>query len=533
MSLWKLGLARISNGEFDFLPPFDPNADDLEMSQLPFRIFHEGHHKAVFISEDEIQSKIDFTHWGEAINSNNLLQQFFMCMVKIGLPEKLPASRKSVFNVKNQTLRIAMLELVENGYAVRTGAAFQWTDKVATFMLENYLWTQDEIIKSRIDNHLISKSLERLISTAQNKLPHFSTPNISSYTAFGASIALLKHWDGMAWHDLVLEAPKVSFETAVGIAEGFLKKYQPTRDGQKDEWRLKTQKRLSNDEKRLVTSLAKIIHIWWEQCSLDKKNSNEKHASEPPGYVYHNHDSTFEHSGDILWRLDLAKAGWHTHGLFDISYDDYVAKYANPQDLKLPILFKPVRKHQIDEKISFHNFYPALSVFQVLRSFLALASDYGGRLCVDRYSPFSAPNSDLAQALDVLVEFGYAEKSGKNYVWRDKMSVPMISVYNWTEDDFNIDSVYQPLVGEVLSELEKMDKKLLPRFIADGYLGKHTDTVLGFAFGLLRHWSSGKWSQNLNAEPSMTMDTAIKIAREFLDKYKHNDDCLNHDWVRI
>jgi len=533
ISLWKLGLTEIRDKSRGILPPFDPNADGHEMSQLPFRLSHNGHYKAEFISEDEIETKIDFSCWGEAINSKILLQQFLLCMVKIGISEKLPASRKSSFSVKDQTLKIAMLELVTNGYAVRSGEAFQWTDKVAIFMLENYLWTQDEIIENRIDNNLISKSLKNLISTSQNKLPHFSTPNISSYTAFGASIALLKHWDGDMWLDDALEVPKISFETAFGTAEGFLKKFEPLRKHQTDGWRLKTLKSVTLDEKRLVKSLAKVIHIWWEQCSLDEKNNEEKSAFEPPGYVYHNHDSTFEKSGNILWILGLAKAGWHTHNLFDVSYDEYKEKYENPQNLSFPIVFKPVQKHQIDEKIVFHNFHPSLSVFKVLRSFLALASDYGGSLCVDRYAIFPAPNSDLAQALDVLVKFGYAEQSGSNYVWRDKMSVPMISGYNWTEEDFNADSVSQPLVAEVLSELEKMDKKLIPRFIADGYLGKHTDTVLGFTFGLLRHWSDGKWSKDLNTEPSMTMDTAIKIAREFLDKYKHNGDYLNHDWVNI
>ncbi len=533
ISLWKLGLAQISNGKSNFLPPFNPNADDQELSQLSSRIFHDGPHKAKFISEDEIESKIDFSHWGEVINSKILLQQFLLCMVKIGVTEKLPASRKSNFIVKDQTLRVAMLELVANGYAIPSGEAFQWTDKVATFMLENYLWTQDEIIRNRIDNNLISKSLKNLISTSRNKLPHFSTPNISSCTAFGASIALLKHWDGTTWQDDPLDEPKISFETAIGISSSFLKEYESWRYRGKDIWRIKTPQHLTDDEKRLVTSLAKVVHIWWEACSLKDPHPNEKHEQEPPGYVYHHHDSTFEHSGDILWKLGLANAGWHTHGLFDVSYDKYKDKYANPQDLSFPVVFKPVPKHEIDEKIVFHNFYPSLSIFKVLRSFLELASDFGGSLCLDRYSPFSAPNSDLAQALEVLVEFGYAERSELNYVWRDKISVAMISGYDWTEDDFNPDGVYRPLVEEVLSVLQTMDKKLIPRFIADGYLGKHTDTVLGFAFGLLRHWSGGKWSKDLNAEPSMTMDTAIKIAREFLDKYKHNDDYLNHNWVRV
>lgn len=533
ISFWKMGLAKITNGSLGYLGPYDTIKDDPDMDQWAFRISLEGHYQAEFTSMNDIEGLINFSNWGDAINTKTLLGQFLLCMVKIGINEKLPASRKTAFVVKDLNLEAAMVQLVENGFAVRQGEAFQWTDKIAVYMLRNYLWPQDEIIENRLDAQLISKSLKAYISTALNTLPHFSTSRISSFTAFGAAIALLEHWDGTVWHDDALESPEISFETAVGHAEAFLKSYKPSRENGRYGWTLKQDKFLTSSEKRLITSLAKVIHVWWARCSLDERNNNEKHGLEPPGYVYHNHDSTFESSGKILWQLGLAKAGWHTHGLFDISYDEYKAKFENPQDLSFPVVFKPVSKHKIDEKIVFHNFYPSLSILDTLRSFLNLASNYGGSLSIDRHSGFTAPDTNLAHALDTLVEFGYAERSGSDYVWTDKMSAPMMSSFNWTEDDFDEKSVDRRLAEEVVSKLEKMDLKIIPRFVPDGYLSKHTDTVLGFAFGLLRHWYGGKWAADPTDEPSLTMDSAIVIARKFLNKYKHNGDYLNHDWVRI
>ena len=137
-------------------------------------------------------------------------------MSQLGVTETIPVSRKFSFEIQDYILTSAMNELVEHGFAVHHGSQYQWTDKITVHMISKYLWTQDEVIETKVEPDFIANSMEKLVSIALNKIPYYSRGNISTYTSLGMSIALVEHWDGSIWHDNVLSSPAISFENAMG-----------------------------------------------------------------------------------------------------------------------------------------------------------------------------------------------------------------------------------------------------------------------------------------------------------------------------
>ncbi len=524
-TLWKLNLAKITNGGSGYCMDFHKYIGAPDMIQIPANISIDGFYCAELVSLNDIGSNINFINWGEHINSKTLIEQFVLCMSKLGVIETLPVSRKSGFEVQDYILTSAMDELVNHDFAIRQSNKYQWTDKISVHMISNYLWTQDEVIESKIDTDFIANSLDKIVSKALNKIPYFSRGNISTYTSLGMSIALLEHWDGKSWHDEVLSSPAISFENAMGISNAFLNLYCPSRDSNK--WSLKQHKKLSENEKKLVFTLVKFFHRTWERSMFQQGEELIR------GYAHHGCTGVFENSAYDLWVLGLAVAAWPTKNLYDVTYKQYKSYYENPQNLGALPCIKLVPKGQIDEHISFDDFYPSLSVYDIICSFLELASDYGGKLSVDRHSKFKAPSSDFEPVLKVFTDFGYAEKIGFEYKWTDKISIHMIKNYDWEEDDFNPSSVDSNFVNQTFSQIEDIGIGQIPREVPDGYLGRFTGNVLGLTFCILRNWSDINWSKEPLATPSMSMDNAIAIARKILEKYKHNDDCKNHRWLRV
>ena len=524
-TLWKLGLAKITNGKSGYLMDFHRCVEAPEMMQVASKISMEGVYQAQLNPSEDIDQEIDFSNWDKHMSFRTLIEQFVLCMRKLGVTETLPVSRKSSFEVQDDILKSAMSELASHGFAVEQGNKYKWTDKIAVHMISNYLWTQGEVIETKIDSEFVTASLEKLISKALIQIPYYSRGNISTYTTLGMSIALLEHWDGNVWHDDVLSSPVITFENAMGIAKDFLNRYSPSSDSHK--WSLKQHKKLSENEKNLVFALVRFFHRTWERSMFQQGEELIR------GYAHHGFTGVFEHSAYDLWVLGLAVAAWPTKNLFDVTYKQYKSYYENPQNLGTLPYIKLVPKNKIDEHISFEDFYPSLSVYDIICSFLELASDYGGRLSVDRHSRFKAPNSDFEPVLKVLTEFGYVEKIGFEYKWTDKISIHMIKNYDWEEKDFNPSSVDSDFVNQTFSQIEDIGIGQIPREVPDGYLGRFTGNVLGLTFCILRNWSDINWSKEPLSTPSMSMDNAIAIARKTLEKYKHNGDYRNHSWLKI
>lgn len=526
-SVWTLGLAKTAIGTSK---DFVTYSDYLETAQATKNARNNsinGNYNFDFMSLENVDASIDFSLWGQHLNFRTLLEHFFYCLVKLGLNEKLPSSRTAIFEVFSPVLKISMIELANHGFAIVKAGKFQWTDKVAIHMISNYLWTQDEVIESRIDSALANRSTENLISQALDNIPIFSRGNISTTTPLGMSIALLEHWNGEKWSEDVLRNPEISFETAMETAKIFLSSYHPSGRVPDRAWALKQHKTLSGDEKRLVTALVKVIHTWWDTVPEDNDDPALR------GYVFHDYASTFEHSADILWRLGLANAAWPRNNLLDISYENFKSYYANPQNLGFAPMFKPIQKDQIESSIRFGNFFPELSIYDMLCSFLELASDYGGTLCVDRHSRFSAPNQDYELALKALVEFGYAEQENSMYLWTDKIAAPMLENYFWTEDDFDAELVNSAFVNLTYSQMDRIGITKIPLEVQDGYLGRFTGNINGLAFCILRHWSNDGWTEEPLNTPSMSFDDAVAIAGAILEKHQHSEDHNAQCWVKL
>ena len=528
-TLWKLGLTRIKNGDSGYCMDFHKYVGAPEMIQIASKISMNGYYQAELVSTDAIDQAINFSNWDEHLNFQTLIEQFVLCMSQLGVTETIPVSRKFSFEIQDYILTSAMNELVEHGFAVHHGSQYQWTDKITVHMISKYLWTQDEVIETKVEPDFIANSMEKLVSIALNKIPYYSRGNISTYTSLGMSIALVEHWDGSIWHDNVLSSPAISFENAMGIAKGFLNIYSPSRSLQDIKWVEKEHKTLSENDKRLVFALVKILYRRWDLSILAQENNEEL----VQGYAHHGCTGVFESSAHTLWILRLAQAAWPNQNLYDITYERYEAFYKNPQNLGAIPCIKLVPKNNIDEFISFEDFYPNLSVIEVLKNFLELASDYGGKLPVARGKNFQAPDSELERTLSVLVERGYATKKGLDYTWTDKIAAAMISNFDWKEEDFEPSKVNSNVVKQTVAKILNLGISQIPRGFFDGYLGQDSNSTMGLTFGILQYWSGTNWSQDPLPNPLLSMDNALVVARDILKQYKHNEDYKNHHWVKV
>lgn len=524
-TLWKLNLAKIKIGNSEYCMDSRKYVEAPDMMQVASKISVNGIDEAELVPINDIASKISFVNWGEHLNLTTLIEQFVFCMSQLGVTETLPVSRKSSFKIQDGTLTSAMNELVDHGFAVKQGSAYQWTDKISVHMISNYLWAQDEVINAKVDPEFIANSLEKLKSQALNKIPSFSRGKISTCTSLGMSIALLEHWDGNSWHGDALSSPAISFENAMGIAKNFLNLYSLS--GDRPKWSLKQHRTLSKDDKKLVFSLAKMFYNTWERSMFQQDEELVR------GYFHRGFNNAFKSSAYDLWVLGLATAAWPAKSLYDITYERYKSYYENPQNLGFLPYIKLVPKSEINERIQYNDFYPNLSIFDIVCTFLELASEFGGGLSIDRHSRFKAPNSDLEPALKALTEYGYLKKMEFEYMWTDKISVHMIANYYWEEEDFDPSNIDPDLINGTFLQIEDIGLGQIPREAYDGYIGRRTGDVMGLTFYILRHWSATTWSKKPLPTPSMSMDNTIAIARKILKKYKHSDDYKNHCWLQV
>lgn len=499
-TLYKLDLASITDGT-DHFPKY---TETPEMVQLCQKISMTGIYKAELVEASNIRQTIDFSHMGTSITLNTLIEQFAVCMSKLGLNGKIPVSRKLSFRPDNLTLVSAMDALASDDYALKKGLEYQWTDKVSTHMISAYLWTQDEVISAKIPHDSIDTSYQKLIKNL-DKIPLYSRGNISTSTTLGLSIALLEYWDGAVWYPQKLYAPEIPFEEAMSVSEKFLSAYAPFYH-KKDKWAPKQHKALSKEDKKLVSALVKPLHkIWTLLPGEDVK-----------GYSHHGFTNAFKSALKILWILNLGKAAWPKSNFFDVTYEKYISYYANPQNLIFAPYFKPIPKAEIDNKIDFENFYPTLSVLEILKTFIELSSDYGGTLPTNRNTEFEASDEDQREALNVLAEFDYVQSTPNSYCWTDRIAPAMICSYSWTEDDFDEATVNASIVEKEFNQMREVGLSKIPSWFPDGYMSQSSNHVMGLTFGILQHWSGSGWSEEPVQAPLVSFDNACALAGEIL-----------------
>ncbi len=115
--------------------------------------------------------------------------------------DALPLGRWDEFTLSEPPLIAALEAFCRQGYARKTDICYDWSDKIAPFMLENYGWRIDDADMKFVDWDIVRITIPKLAATERS----FSLPE------------LLQYWDGEHWQDSPLEDPALGFDNAAAI----------------------------------------------------------------------------------------------------------------------------------------------------------------------------------------------------------------------------------------------------------------------------------------------------------------------------
>jgi len=267
----------------------------------------------------------------------------------------------------------------------------------------------------------------------------------------------------------------------------------------------KQNRTLSADDIKLVLALAKTFHKAWVSSSFN----------EIQGYSHHGFRNIYKSLLEVLWVLNLGKAAWPKDDLFGITYAEYQRQYANSESLGFAPYFKPISKSEIDKAIDFKNFYPSLSVFGILTTFIDLVVD-AGTLPTKRNSNFTALDANLKESLHTLVELGYAKVTAIGYKWTDKIAPTMICLSDWKEKDFDYTKTEPTVIKRQVSRIRDHGLNRMPSWFWDGYGMQDSKTVMGLTFGILQCWSGSDWTDEPVETQPISFDNAIAMSHEIL-----------------
>ena len=125
------------------------------------------------------------------------------------------------------------------------------------------------------------------------------------------------------------------------------------------------------------------------------------------------------------------------------------------------------------------------SLFEIIRTFLRLTTDYGyGPLISTRREEFTA-SSDFERAFKLFARCGYVERVGDAVKWTARIAPEMRAIHAWTDGGLSREELYD-------AEIERMWRTMPPRFREVFFSGGPVD-VISLSAAITQCWYDGRW----------------------------------------
>ncbi len=214
--LWKLGASTAA-----FMHGDGPVGISFHDYKAKAQDLQKGFPPCFSLHPDEYLHQLALPPSCDATPSMDTIVEAYVCIATDygkTCKNRLPIARNKPFSASHQQQNTLMEALVLNGYAIRTGTQYIWTDKIAPIMIKNWLWDDTVIDFSLVDEGKVSQETNKILNGLQAPSFEELTADLKQRPNTFRGLEIMNHWDGSKWSIDPLPTSYLSFDEAMSIS---------------------------------------------------------------------------------------------------------------------------------------------------------------------------------------------------------------------------------------------------------------------------------------------------------------------------